>query len=114
MAETSFSVQVVESLPADEIFKRAQAVGLAWSPIRRPEDNLGDAHFAARGSFATIEHPELGVSFRYPGPFVRFSETPIEYRRRPPTVGEHNREVYLNELGLSETKLRDLTGRGVI
>ena len=42
--------EIITSLPADEIFKRAQAVGLAWSPIRRPEENLNDPHFAARGS----------------------------------------------------------------
>ena len=60
--------QVVASLPAHEIFERAQALGLAWSPIRRPEENLDDPHFAARGSFATIHHPELGRDLRYPAP----------------------------------------------
>jgi crotonobetainyl-CoA:carnitine CoA-transferase CaiB-like acyl-CoA transferase len=32
--------QVVAARPAQEIFERAQALGLAWSPIRRPEENL--------------------------------------------------------------------------
>jgi crotonobetainyl-CoA:carnitine CoA-transferase CaiB-like acyl-CoA transferase len=68
----------------------------------------------SRQYWRSLEHPELGLSFRYPGPFVRFSETPIVYRRRPPTVGEHNREFYLDELGLSETQFQHLTQRGVI
>ncbi len=60
-------VQIIEGLSADDLFSRAQALGLAWSPIRRPEENLEDPHFAARGSFATIHHSELGRDVRYPG-----------------------------------------------
>jgi crotonobetainyl-CoA:carnitine CoA-transferase CaiB-like acyl-CoA transferase len=47
-----------------------------------------------------VAHPELGRDVVYPGPFAHLSATPLEYRRRPPTVGEHNAEIY-------ETELRD-------
>jgi len=86
--------QLVESLPADELFHRAQAVGLAWSPIRRPEANLDDPHFAARGSFATINHPELGRDIRYPGTVASDGSAPhFSYTRRAPRLGEHTDEV---------------------
>ena len=86
--------QVVESLPADELFKRAQAQGLAWSPIRRPEENLDDPHFAARQSFATINHPELGRDLRYPGTVASDGHAPhFSYTRRAPRIGEHTDEV---------------------
>ena len=86
--------QVVESLPADELFKRAQAHGLAWSPIRRPEENLDDPHFAARQSFATINHPELGRDLRYPGTVASDGHAPhFSYTRRAPQIGEHTDEV---------------------
>jgi crotonobetainyl-CoA:carnitine CoA-transferase CaiB-like acyl-CoA transferase len=86
--------QVVESLPADELFKRAQAQGLAWSPIRRPEENLDDPHFAARQSFATINHPELGRDLRYPGTVASDGHAPhFSYTRRAPRLGEHTAEV---------------------
>jgi crotonobetainyl-CoA:carnitine CoA-transferase CaiB-like acyl-CoA transferase len=45
---------------------------------------------------------------------ARVSATPITYRRRPPRVGEHNREIYLNELGLSDRELGDLVRQGVV
>jgi crotonobetainyl-CoA:carnitine CoA-transferase CaiB-like acyl-CoA transferase len=96
--------EVVASLPADEIFKRAQALGLAWSPIRRPEENLDDPHFAARGSFATINHPELGRDLRYPGTVASDGHAPhFSYIRRAPRLGEHTDEV-LRRAGVPTTR----------
>ena len=69
---------------------------------------------AARDYWRDVPHPELEASFRYPGPFARFSETPIEYRRRAPAIGEHNREVYVDELGLSDAELAGLRAKGVV
>jgi len=86
--------QLVESLPADELFHRAQSHGLAWSPIRPPEQNLDDPHFAARHSFATIHHPELGRDLKYPGTVASDGQAPhFSYTRRSPRLGEHTDEV---------------------
>ncbi|MGH7985247.1 MAG: CoA transferase [Candidatus Binataceae bacterium] len=106
--------QVVASLPAREIFERAQAVGLAWSPIRRPEDNLDDPHFKARQSFAGIYHPELGRELLYPGTVASDGEAPhMAYSRRAPRLGEHTNEV-LEWAGYSPDTIEDLRRRGVI
>jgi crotonobetainyl-CoA:carnitine CoA-transferase CaiB-like acyl-CoA transferase len=86
--------QVVASRPAQEILERAQAVGLAWAPIRRPEENLEDRHFAARGTFAEIHHPELGRDLRYPGTVATDGDAPhMHYSRRAPRLGEHTDSV---------------------
>jgi crotonobetainyl-CoA:carnitine CoA-transferase CaiB-like acyl-CoA transferase len=86
--------QLVARLPAQEVFERAQALGLAWSPIRRPEDNLTDQHFNARHTFAEIYHPELGRSLLYPGTVGGDGEQPhMHYSRRAPRLGEHTKEV---------------------
>lgn len=106
--------EVVAGLPADEIFKRAQALGLAWSPIRRPEENLDDPHFAARGSFATINHPELGRDLRYPGTVASDGHAPhFCYTRRAPRVGEHTDEV-LSRAGMSDAEITALRKKNVI
>ena len=39
---------------------------------------------------------------------------PARIWRRPPRVGEHNREVYVGELGLTEAELATLAGIGAI
>ena len=107
-------MEVVASLPAEEIFHRAQAQGLAWSPIRRPEDNLADPHLAARGSFATINHPELGRDLRYPGTVASDGQAPhFCFDRRAPRLGEHTDEV-LRRAGLGDAEIAMLRDRNLI
>jgi formyl-CoA transferase len=48
------------------------------------------------------------------GPFVRASATPLRQRRLPPTLGEHNAEVYTQELGLQPGDLARLREAGVV
>jgi crotonobetainyl-CoA:carnitine CoA-transferase CaiB-like acyl-CoA transferase len=96
--------QVVASLPAWELFEKAQAVGLAWAPIRRPEENLEDRHFAARGSFAEIHHPELRRTLRYPRTVATDGSAPhMHYSRRAPRLGEHTDSVF-EWAGVAATK----------
>jgi crotonobetainyl-CoA:carnitine CoA-transferase CaiB-like acyl-CoA transferase len=96
--------QVVASVPADELFHRAQPLGLAWSPIRRPEDNLHNDHFSARGSFATIHQPEIGRDLLYPQTVaIDNGQHPhMQYQRRAPHLGEHTDEI-LASLGLDRS-----------
>src|SRR5262249_33958125 len=46
--------------PAEEAFHLAQRASLVWSPVRTPEEGIGDPHLRARRAFAEIPHPELG------------------------------------------------------
>jgi crotonobetainyl-CoA:carnitine CoA-transferase CaiB-like acyl-CoA transferase len=106
--------QVVASRPAQEIFELAQKVGLAWSPIRRPEDNLSDPHFNARGSFATVHHPELGRDLRYPATVASDGQAPhMSYTRRAPRLGEHTSEV-LEWIGCSPDEITALKNLGAL
>jgi crotonobetainyl-CoA:carnitine CoA-transferase CaiB-like acyl-CoA transferase len=97
-----------------ELLRLAMDKGFLITPVSTIRDVVESPQLAARGYFQTLEHPERGRGFTYPGPFARFSETPIRYRRRPPTIGEHNAEIFGKELGLSESKLADLARRGII
>jgi len=58
-----------------------------------------------RDYWVKVFHPELGESLTYVGPYARMPNMPIKYYRRPPTVGEHNEEVYLGELGIPKERL---------
>ena len=83
-------------------------------PLNRTAAILESAQLAARGLWAEVEHPELGATITYPGAFTQASETPPEISRRPPLIGEHNREVYQQELGISAEEVQSLKQAGVI
>jgi crotonobetainyl-CoA:carnitine CoA-transferase CaiB-like acyl-CoA transferase len=97
-----------------ELLRLAIEKGFLFAPVSTIEDVFESPQLRARDYFQEVEHPELGRSFRYPGPFVKFSETPIRYRRRPPLIGEHNREIYGGELGMPDRELSELQARGII
>lgn len=97
-----------------ELFALAQERGLLIAPIATTADLFASEQLDARGYWRLQEHPEVGGAFHYPGPFAQFSKTPLDYRRRPPLVGEHNREVYVDELGLSTAAVADLGARGIL
>lgn len=82
--------------------------------VATAEDILQNPQLQARGYWAAIEHPELGVTLPYPGPFARFSAGSCAVRRRAPLIGEHNEEVYGKELGLSAEELIRLREGGII
>jgi crotonobetainyl-CoA:carnitine CoA-transferase CaiB-like acyl-CoA transferase len=86
--------RLVASMPAEEVFRRAQARGLAWAPVRLPEENLSDPHFQSRATFAAIYHPELGRELLYPASVATDGTNPhFGYHRRAPHLGEHTDEV---------------------
>jgi crotonobetainyl-CoA:carnitine CoA-transferase CaiB-like acyl-CoA transferase len=97
-----------------ELLDAALTRDLLIAPVATTREVAENAHLAARDYWQMVEHPELGRSVPYPGPFGRFSATPIRYRRRPPTVGEHNREIYSAELGLTADDLTGLEAAGII
>ena len=97
-----------------ELLKIALERTVLIAPIATVDEVLDSPQLQARHYWQLLEHPELGRSLPYPGPFVKFSDKPIFYRRRPPTVGEHNREIYSGELGLSSDEIGNLARRGII
>jgi crotonobetainyl-CoA:carnitine CoA-transferase CaiB-like acyl-CoA transferase len=97
-----------------ELLAAALARDLLIAPVATTREVVESAQLAARDYWREVAHPELGRTVRYPGPFARLSATPIEYRRRPPTVGEHNHEIYVGELGLDGHDLVRLGAAGVI
>jgi len=96
-----------------ELFEIARANNFLIAPVATIGDVLENPQFIAREYWQKLDGPG-GVALPYPGPFARFGATPITYRRRPPAVGEHNREVLIGELGLSESEFADAARKGII
>jgi crotonobetainyl-CoA:carnitine CoA-transferase CaiB-like acyl-CoA transferase len=104
----------IASLPAEEIYHRAQERGFTWGAVRAPEQLLDDPHLHDRGFWKEVEHPEIGRSFVYPGEAAIYNGSPWAISRRAPLIGEHNAEIFCDELGLSRGELSILAESGVI
>ena len=66
-----------------------------------------------RGFYVEVDHPAAGVA-EYPGMGPTLSEGPFEVRYPAPLLGQHNREVYGEELGYSKGQLTALKESGAI
>jgi crotonobetainyl-CoA:carnitine CoA-transferase CaiB-like acyl-CoA transferase len=104
----------IASRPAEEVYHAAQQRGFTWGAVRAAEDLLADPHLHDRGFWKTVEHPELGRSFVYPGEAAIYSDSPWRISRRAPLIGEHNVEIFCDELGLSRGELVILAENRVI
>ena len=95
----------IASLPAEEVYHAAQQRGFTWAAVRAPEQLLEDPHLHDRSFWKEVEHPELGRSFVYPGAPAIYNESPWQISRRAPLIGEHNTEIFCDELGLTRSEL---------
>ncbi len=90
------------------------AAGVPCSPVRTLDQVFADPHTQARGMEIGIPDPTLArAEVRLLGNPIHASATPPTYRRPPPRVGEHGREV-LEELGLETAEIDGLLARGVV
>jgi len=71
----------------------AQERSFPTGSVQPVEDNLEEPHWAERGFWVEVEHPEIGRTITYPGGSAIYSKSPHRLYRRAPFLGEHNSEV---------------------
>ena len=81
---------------------------------RLPDELVDEGHLNDRGFWVDVPHPELGKTFKYPGSAGIYNGSPWSISRRAPLVGEHNEEIFCNELAFSKLELAYLVEAGVI
>jgi crotonobetainyl-CoA:carnitine CoA-transferase CaiB-like acyl-CoA transferase len=74
------------------------------APVSTTEDLVRFRHLEERGYWLTAPLPN-GAGVQVPGLLARLSETPMNVRYWAPRLGQHNREVLGDTLGLSEKEI---------
>lgn len=97
-----------------EIWEAAQKRKIMLYPVFAVKDLIGFPQLSIRNFWEKVEHPELGKTFTYPGAFTKLAEGSCGIRLRAPLIGEHNHDIYVNELGMSTEDLVCLKEAGVI
>ncbi len=93
--------------------ERLQAAAVPAGPVLRGPDLLENKHYAERGTFITVDHPQVGPK-QYPGLPWKMGGTPGEVHWPSPTLGQHNREIFGGLLGLNGGEIDALESGGVI
>jgi crotonobetainyl-CoA:carnitine CoA-transferase CaiB-like acyl-CoA transferase len=89
------------------------ARGIPCGPINNLDEVFADPQVRHRGLQIELEHPTAGSVPGVANP-IRFSQTPLEFERAPPLLGQHTRAVLQRLLGLDGVTLDELQGQAVI
>ncbi|WP_040382515.1 CaiB/BaiF CoA transferase family protein [Dethiosulfovibrio peptidovorans] len=88
--------------------------GIPCAPIMSIDQVTSDPHIAGdREMFVPVEHPVAGKT-TLTGNHIKLSGTPAGIRTASPILGEHNREVFGEMLGIGDTDLQLLRSEGVL
>lgn len=93
-----------------ELFRSASERRMLLGIVQDPNDLVECPQLAARRFYVEVEHPLLGKVKCPVAPF-NATATPYSLRRPAPLLGQHNREIFCDELGLpleELTRLREL------
>ncbi len=97
----------------DEAMNELQKIGVAAGVVQRPLDLLTDPHLVARDYWLWTERPYMGRHAQ-PAAAVRDNGAPYAVRWPAPTLGEHNRVVFGELLGMSDAEIDQFSRAGVV
>lgn len=92
---------------AEEAARMLIDAGVIAGQVNSSADMLGDAQLSSRGFYVPIDRAVIGMHL-YPGAAEHFSETPLVSDRPAPLLGEHNRKVFSEILGMSDAEIAGL------
>jgi crotonobetainyl-CoA:carnitine CoA-transferase CaiB-like acyl-CoA transferase len=95
-----------------EVIDACEAVGAAVAPVYDAADMASDPHFRYR-SIVSVPDDDFG-EIKMQNVLARFSATPGRIRWSGPGLGEHNKEVYLEQLGMTAAELDRLQADGAV
>ena len=82
----------------DEWIDRMEVAGVPCGPIQSIDQVFAHPQVKYRKIWQTVPHPVAGTSPTTASP-MRFSATPVQYRRHAPMLGEHTQEILKELLG---------------
>ena len=103
----------VKSLTADAAIEKLVDAGIPADYMRNISDLAEDPHLLARDAVMNLIDEQFG-RIKVPGVFPKLSNSPGKIRHLGGKLGEYNREIYGDLLGLSDDEIADLGKKGVI
>ncbi|WMD18461.1 CaiB/BaiF CoA-transferase family protein [Achromobacter seleniivolatilans] len=92
--------EIMQAGKRDDWIAKLEAVGVPCGPINNIAQAFAHPQSQARQLRRDLPHPSGGLAPVTASP-LRFSASPVVYRRAPPLLGEHTEEVLRDVLGKS-------------
>lgn len=89
-----------------------EAANVPCGPINNFEEVFDNEQVKARGVQIHVPHPTAGT-MKLVGSPMRLSETPVEVRMAPPTLGQHTDEILRERLSLDSQAIAILREKGI-
>ncbi|HUN70523.1 MAG TPA: CaiB/BaiF CoA-transferase family protein [Burkholderiales bacterium] len=105
--------EVMRARTKHEWIEALEAANVPCGPINNMKEVFEDPQVRHRKLRVDIPHPMGGAAPVVASP-LRLSETPVEYRLAPPTLGQHNEEVLKGLLGRSDADIKRLRDAGIV
>ena len=80
-----------------ELFPKAAESRMLFGLVQTPSELAQCPQLESRNFYREIEHPVIG-KIRVPAELFKLSETPYRLTAPAPTLGQHNREIYVDGL----------------
>ena len=107
--------EILKEKPSAYWIEELERIKVSCCPINTIDQVFEDPQVLARGMKITMEYPLAGKgTVDLIGSPLKMSETPVSYRRAPPSLGEHTDEVLSELLGLDEEERGKLRADGLI
>ena len=91
-----------------------QSRGVPAAAVQHPQDRIEhDPNTEAWGLFPTVKHELMG-KVRVDGMPMKHSKTPARIQHGAPVLGQHNRQVFGEVLGMDSDTIEALSEQGVI
>ena len=97
----------------EEVVNLLQEAGVPTGVVQNAEDLALDPQLIAKDFFIHLEHPVLGDTLSDASP-IKFEKEPKGTWKAAPLLGEDNRYVYMELLGLTEGELSSYIDKGII
>jgi formyl-CoA transferase len=104
---------VMRTRAKHEWIELLEAANVPCGPINNMKEVFEDPQVLHRKLRVDMPHPSGGAAAVVRSP-LRLSETPVEYRLAPPTLGQHNDEILKGLLGRSDADIAQLKAAGVV
>ncbi len=104
-----------KKLTTEEALKILREKKVPCDPVLEIKEVLEDPQLKSRGMIQELDHPISGpTGVKAAGFPIQFYERRADYPAPAPLLGQHNEEIYMGLLGISQEELARLKKEGII